>query len=1016
MKEKFWQVNKVTLGFKTLFRYLNPNIYRDQDIHKPSVKSARYSESQGRTLKSIKTRIEEAIITIIDDLHSWTAGEFNKKNPFEYLKKVGDSNLRYVFYEKLEETQEIEPNSLDKGTPISLKKTKAHKTNLRLLPNMRKMEIVKVAINKSLSIFGISWVAQRRIKLWGWRNRKSNKYLKAQYSRLWHYRGKTDKLSELLPPGDEILFTDIRKNLRTISQRVEPNTKYWNHALFLMQRSRAFQSVYFNAGLKNWERSFNLWSIMEIADEVLDLVSTGNWNKLRITRCWIESNGLRPLGVPAKAHNIVGSMLTALLEFYTEGSFKINEAYHAYHGTGTSWHRLIAEKTTVFDIPLKDFPYIWETDISGFFNDIRHESIYHLLKALRCPAWLCIRLIQMQQTAPILTTSKKDLPESWTGSAWGNITVKRSMYGGRSQEIVSDTVPGANKTMYYRGNFNPGGVAQGSSLSPLLAILPLEYCLRFYQQECRVHGYFVEILAYADDLLLFSPSPIPLPLFEERLLDVTYCTISQKKTHWVKIDHEWQRPLKFLGLEYFPFLRTGVLKANTKNGSRIVLDRSLTQFFKGSNYLETKKGWLWMEPYELGKPIITTAYESDGKYTEKEPYWPKDDVLPIMIGILSIILAYNLHWIFFLMLISLSFYHYPRIKTSNKVEASTWLITWRAVVKAKLLNKFIAKLYLGTLKDEKIIQNFKLWPISNSLIEFLKNQKEYNWRDHWLKLGKRHKILRILLETSELLPNLNADLGAPLTVFNSSTIGVYFLQKILTELRKGKKFKSSRKLHRISMETLNLPGYWSEIGPPFTSEHATIHEKPLADRLINHQLKTWAGMKQKLKFPNVLKGLDSRVDWYHCLSISRNTCVDSDRTRIIKDYWTGDQCLYTRIYKTYRGFMDSMEANVYTPVYNILGFVPIRPYHKRPKNGTNPQSMTERAILSIPAFFEVDYRRHLLNDKILDITPRLQRRYRNDLVLVAKEAPTLYQTLRWVWFPGRKKAGNTKVSSNRPSL
>jgi hypothetical protein len=94
--------------------------------------------------------------------------------------------------------------------------------------------------------------------------------------------------------------------------------------------------------------------------------------------------------------------------------------------------------------------------------------------------------------------------------------VTRSETGGPDLRIVKDTVKGSKKIMYYAGPYNGAGVAQGHSLSPLLAVLVLELALRHFQSKHK-NETGSKIVAYADDLIIASINKLPIENFKEIL-------------------------------------------------------------------------------------------------------------------------------------------------------------------------------------------------------------------------------------------------------------------------------------------------------------------------------------------------------------------------------------------------------------------------------------------------------------------------------------------------------------------
>lgn len=154
----------------------------------------------------------------------------------------------------------------------------------------------------------------------------------------------------------------------------------------------------------------------------------------------------------------------------------------------------------------------------------------------------------------------------------------------------------------------------------------------------------------------------------------------------------------------------------------------------------------------------------------------------------------------------------------------------------------MALLYAGSLSKSPPPQDFKLQPRAGSLIHFLKSQthtltlSQRAWvlvrrlssdgplwgststtyrsanpslveiPRYFSSLPLRKRLELLLKRNAGTLPRLLEDLNSPFTVFNSSTIGTYFLFDLLTEVRRGLKFRSPRELKKTFFSKLNLGG------------------------------------------------------------------------------------------------------------------------------------------------------------------------------------------------------------------
>lgn len=111
------------------------------------------------------------------------------------------------------------------------------------------------------------------------------------------------------------------------------------------------------------------------------------------------------------------------------------------------------------------------------------------------------------------------------------------------------------------------GVSQGSPLSPLLSTILLSPFLLNSSQY--------DIVQYADDGLLYGYSELPVIHFPPE----SGIKLHPLKSHIVRSDNVWLRPLRFLGLTYYPsgfhtelslsqscYLDGGILVSSVRSG------------------------------------------------------------------------------------------------------------------------------------------------------------------------------------------------------------------------------------------------------------------------------------------------------------------------------------------------------------------------------------------------------------------------------------------------------------------
>lgn len=109
------------------------------------------------------------------------------------------------------------------------------------------------------------------------------------------------------------------------------------------------------------------------------------------------------------------------------------------------------------------------------------------------------------------------------------------------------------------------GLPQGAPTSPFLSALSEDYAVR---DHFKTMG--LEIKKYADDWIAMSKKKFALEDVRCEEMEKAGIELNLEKSGFVKYDGKWLKPLKFLGLEYDGC----TLKANTRNGSRLIYDKA----------------------------------------------------------------------------------------------------------------------------------------------------------------------------------------------------------------------------------------------------------------------------------------------------------------------------------------------------------------------------------------------------------------------------------------------------------
>lgn len=782
---------------------------------------------------------------------------------------------------------------------------------LMLLPNIRKQRIETTGVFNALKeVFNVSWKT-RQIHLWGWRNRRHNKYLRAMYVRLEKSRTRKDLLENILVPDGKLRKLDVPKGA---------NNKYWNLAYFLITRSTVFQVLHANKVLtkeRTWPGTVSWNKVLRTMEEVNQRLRSGKWMEVEVRRVWIDDDK-RPLGVPTLPDRIIGSMWSNLLEFYLWDSIKYNHGYQTGKGSGTVWKQLLSR--------LIYYPYIWEYDLDGCFNRISHDSLARILRAIELPSWLWISLMRIQKRAPLITPASGG-------------RVKKSLYGVRHLEIQQ----GAKKQFVYWDAQADQGVAQGHSLSPLLSLIVIEHCVRSWMKREEMEG--SSTIGYADDGLYFTFKEFPVGTYAG-FIRQWGMYLSKDKCGYVRKGWLWVKSLKFLGIMYDPFKEK--LQAHTRKGSRIILERAKTFFWEGERFLGVENGIFYREgPYsKLGEWVPINRHLLAKGFKELlisvliaalHPYcswavglyWVNKGWLVwwwygMLIGINQLMpLDYHL-WLLLVTGVCCTAVGLPDLEIYD-AQGETQQITWRLVLKANKLNSFLARLYNKSLADKIIPQDFKLKKEPRSLLWWLSN-KEVD--PHWnfesfvqTQLKPESKF------TTSLLSKIEEDLDNKIDFANSSTIGCYILIKSLTET--GENFDSppsTKQLHRRLLDKFHMGGYWwySTAKDPWNapSTVGALTQIPRTKSRTLISLGLLDGKEKWVRQPRQYKQgspilIIREIDWVYQLTKSWIAAVNQNRHRWI-EFWPNMEQKPAvgarRVYKQYR---------VHTILDRVHGFVPV---------------------------------------------------------------------------------------------
>jgi len=826
---------------------------------------------------------------------------------------------------------------------------------LRLLPNIRKQAVTVIEVVDMLKeMFDVSW-KRRTISLWGWRSRKRNKYLMAMYKRLESARKQRDLFEGILTPTGE---------LNKIDEPREANNQYWNLAYFLMTHSTVFQVLHANKVLskeRTWPGTVPLSKVLGSMKKVQERLIKGDWMEVQVRRVWIDGDK-RPLGVPTLADRIIGSMLSNLLEYYLWDTIVYNHGYQTNRGSGSAWKKILSE--------LISYPYIWEYDLDGCFNRLNHRAMVQILRGIQLPSWLWISLLRIQKKAPSIDAESGGYSQ-------------RTTIGKRMMELQS----GTKKKFIFWDAQNKEGVAQGHSLSPLISVIMIEHCVRSWMKKSIMSGN--ETIGYADDGLYFTMWEFPVEEYKRHIRNWGMF-LSEGKCGEVRSAYIWKKTLKFLGLLYNPFLEK--FQANTRKGSKVILETSKGLLYKDGKLIGTEEGVFYREgPYsKLGEWVKFRKELANEELTRLLAGLVISIIHPwlaLIVGLYWVNLGYIVWWYYITMLGVHQLFDTDGLLTLllwigvmttgiglpnmeyEVVEGERQQITWRLVLKANKLNAFIARLYNKQLADLVIPQDFRLRKDKGSLLWYMSNHETV---EEMLSQGKAASQT----EGKTLLERISEDMEEPINFANSSTVGTYFLIEYLTRGKPTVKGPPTPKqLKRKLLSKFHLGGYWwinhieapQEYLPPrLESANVPIVNGPqlLEQGLVRllsvnssdgkstkpgagpAQIPVWIGPvklspnleREEYAVPIHLLGV---VDWGYLLTTSWLSGVKQNRHRWCSPWPASPddegKIIARRIYRQYRLWLSR----------GAKGFVPI--IRKRRTCGEpRPPAQNHKAAINVP--------------------------------------------------------------------
>lgn len=364
---------------------------------------------------------------------------------------------------------------------------------------------------------------------------------------------------EVIPENEGLnkYMEHILKRIRKLTSKGE-YAKAWKVAKLNIKYSKAFRITAFNFVCKGWYYNMALSEVFKI-NKLVNKILVKELADLDYKRVYIpKPNGkIRPLGVPTKEWRIVLHLVNGfIVEILRSSLLPTQHAYIPQKGTMSAWRDVIKQ---VFKNK-----YIYETDLKGFFNEVSVWKILDILNGVKCSIsdWI----YHLCQSVPKFPGKLNN----WSfdvGKVPGNLPGKLPLEETRfySQEWSKEDVNliqklfatysvkdmGEENVLRYK-NFGllPGGVPQGSPISPFLSILAVK---DYLSQQNSIN--------YADDQVFFGNEEFAVKDNPE--IGLVHAP-DANKCKWVMKDGKWLgNGLKFLGLR---LTKDWELMAETRNG------------------------------------------------------------------------------------------------------------------------------------------------------------------------------------------------------------------------------------------------------------------------------------------------------------------------------------------------------------------------------------------------------------------------------------------------------------------
>lgn len=372
------------------------------------------------------------------------------------------------------------------------------------------------------------------------------------------------------------------------------NAKYWKMGHSLIRNSDGFLIRHIQKVDGNTGNTMTSRKLQFLLNDVVLKLNTGSWD-LGLRRKWIQAPAPKPrsLTIPSVSARIISSMWTEILEQYLRFEQHENtHAYQAYKGCNTAWKWILSNYRSIwnpyyttdyaqevrggsspqgqgqsppgliwsgfegqrkreFEGNLSNYKYIYEFDLENFFPSVSHKVLKSCMKDVGIPTYIINYMVDPLSIKPVAAFDL-NVPDYQSG---------QPDFIHKNYEQLFNHKGESNFKLGKASNI---GVPMGLGYSPLLACLVLNTLLKKWKNDKN------NFITYGDDGMIMYNEGKELERFK-KLLKEHEVKLNESKSKWLIYEYKIQHNLKFLGLNLN--LRTGMLRADTRKGKNLILQR-----------------------------------------------------------------------------------------------------------------------------------------------------------------------------------------------------------------------------------------------------------------------------------------------------------------------------------------------------------------------------------------------------------------------------------------------------------